>query len=117
MGQVQNLLRKLPSLDSVLGDPRFEPVQEQFGRELSVRLLRRELDRLRRAVLDGADLPDEAVETAELAARTVAAGEALLAPSPVPVVNAGGVVVHTNLGRSLLSDKASERVAQVPGST
>lgn len=112
VGQIQNLLRKFPSLDAVLEDPGFKPVVERFGRELATRLLRRELGRLRQSVLDGADMPEGAVSIAALAAGTVGAGEALLAPSPVTVVNAGGVVVHTNLGRSLLGDRAADRVAE-----
>ena len=111
MGQIQKLLSNLPSLDAVLEDPVFAPVLERFGRDLSVRLLRRELADVRQAVLDGADLP-EGLDPAGLAVRTVRAGDALLAPSPVPVVNASGVVVHTNLGRSLLGDRAADRVAE-----
>jgi L-seryl-tRNA(Ser) seleniumtransferase len=112
VGQIQNLLRKLPGLDGVLEDAAFKPVLERFGRELSTRLLRRELERLRKTVLDGADLPREAVEPAALAGSTLRAGDALLARSPVTVVNAGGVVVHTNLGRSLLGRRAADRVAE-----
>ncbi len=109
---VEELLRNLPSLEAVLGDPGFAPVLARLGRELSVRLLRRELELLRQTVLNGGDLPDQAVVPAALAARTLSSGNALLAPSPVMVVNAGGVVVHTNLGRSLLSDQAADRVAE-----
>ena len=110
--QIQVLLKKIPSLDAVLGNSRFRPVIKQLGRELSTRLMRRELDRLRKAVLEGGDLPGDAVDPAGLASRILRAGEDLLAPSPEPVINASGVVVHTNLGRSLLSDRAADRVAE-----
>jgi L-seryl-tRNA(Ser) seleniumtransferase len=63
---------------------------------------RTELDRLRRHLdRDGRDPGMEAlVEAVILSARL------LLAPAPQPVINAAGVIVHTNLGRAPLSDRA-----------
>jgi L-seryl-tRNA(Ser) seleniumtransferase len=104
-------LRTLPAVGRLLEDPAFSDAILRWGRPLVTDLLREELDRLRERMQSGkagASVPG----SRELAQAVAASAEALLAPSPRVVINATGVVAHTNLGRSVLSKAAARRVAE-----
>ena len=101
-------LRSLPSVDRLLGHPRLERLLATFAREPVTDLVRRELDRTRAAIARGGLAPS--VDALAEAVATAAA--ALWRPSPRPVINATGVVIHTNLGRAPLSDDAQAAVAR-----
>ena len=83
------------------GDALYVAV-ETHGREMVVELVREALDGARKRVLAGSAAPagDEIAE----AVLSLLANLSL--PSPRPVINATGVVIHTNLGRAPLSDAA-----------
>jgi L-seryl-tRNA(Ser) seleniumtransferase len=79
---------------------------EGFSREAVVDLVRAELVEARRAIADGGDTTslDQVVGSVE------ASASARWRPWPGPVINATGVVLHTNLGRSPLSAESIEAV-------
>ena len=107
-------LRGLPAVGKVLKSPAFESLGKAFGAGLVTGLLREELERLRQSVREGRLSEPALLESSspEALARAVGARAAgLLAPSPRVVINATGVVIHTNLGRSVLSEAAAGRVA------
>jgi L-seryl-tRNA(Ser) seleniumtransferase len=110
-----DLRRRLPSVDQVLQDPRSSGLVERHGRGVVLRVLRRLLDtaRERAAAGDEAGL-QEALDRlgGDLADRV----ERARRPSLVRVLNATGVVVHTNLGRAPLSPVAAARVAEIASS-
>jgi L-seryl-tRNA(Ser) seleniumtransferase len=90
-------------------------MEETFGRAAVVDALRAEADALRQRVAQGDPEPADIASAIE---RVVPARlAALAAPSLRPVVNATGVIVHTNLGRAPLSRSAIERVAALGGYT
>jgi L-seryl-tRNA(Ser) seleniumtransferase len=110
------LLRRLPQIDDLLRRDALAALVERHGRRLVTALLRREVEALRRRVRGGSvreeDLPGEVealagVIAVEAAARTT--------PSLRPVINATGVVLHTNLGRAPLSEAAARRVYDIAG--
>ena len=105
-------LRGLPSVDRVLAHPALQPLLQHYRREMVVDLVRRRLDDLRAALRqEGGPVP-----TAEEVARAVARrAAALWHPSPQKVINATGVIIHTNLGRAPLSDEAVEAIRQTAG--
>jgi L-seryl-tRNA(Ser) seleniumtransferase len=92
----------LPSVDLLLRSSAAEPLLVRHGRPLTLDALRRALEIARRDVRRGCAVPDEAALLA--AARQDI--EARLAPTLRAVVNATGVVLHTNLGRAPLSPAA-----------
>ena len=103
--------RSLPSVDRLLRHAAAAPLLQRFPRELVTAELRTAIEAARSVLAhtDGAAVPDDA-------ALIAGAGERLLAlakPRLRPVVNATGVVVHTNLGRALLAAEAVDAVAAV----
>jgi len=92
-------LRDLPSVDELLRDERLAEV----ARPLSVAAARNALARAREEILTGRD-PGDLVERVEL--ELAAAARHRLRR----VINATGVIVHTNLGRAPLAEAAIERV-------
>jgi len=103
---VTDLYRNLPAVNAVLADPRVAAMP----RGVAVALTRETLDRLRESIRDGelASVPDVAALVAE-------AGAALLEGSTRPVINATGVVIHTNLGRAPWAPEAVRAAAAAAG--
>lgn len=106
----QALLRQLPSVDRLLQTPAAADLVEHYGRGLAVEGLRASLEETRAAILDGRApfVPMHAV-LIQTAADWLAT---LLAPTLQPVINATGVIIHTNLGRAPLSLAALEAIRQ-----
>lgn len=102
-------LRGLPSVDRLLKEPQMQALVARYGRPLTLQALRDCLDSARRSARDG----DRSRPTP---AWTECVSERLtrwLAPSLRPVVNATGVILHTNLGRAPLSEAAQAAVREV----
>jgi L-seryl-tRNA(Ser) seleniumtransferase len=95
-------LRDLPSVDVLLRDERLAAE----ARPLALAAVRATLDRAREELRAGLDPGD-------LVARALAELAALRRPALRRVLNATGVIVHTNLGRAPLAPAALERVAAV----
>ena len=98
-------LRQLPSVDRLLSEEAVQALIAVYGRRQTVGGLREALDQVRDELRAGADVPD----VVALAARAGAHLRERLAPTLRPVINATGVIIHTNLGRAPLS--AATRVA------
>lgn len=96
--------RNLPSVDTVLADKDMAAAAKSFDRDWVVDLVREELDAAREQIRQGADSPD-----ADNLARSVLQRiEDTMRAEPRQVINATGVVIHTNLGRAPLSRAAIE---------
>ena len=106
-----DILKRLPAVSRLLDDPALTAPIARWGRTLITDLLREEVDRRRARIQSGKG--EASVPSAEEFASVVASrAEALLSPSPRVVINATGVIAHTNLGRSVLSAEAARRVAE-----
>jgi L-seryl-tRNA(Ser) seleniumtransferase len=92
----------LPSIDSLLQSGDGAGLRTEFGHALAVEALRLEVDRARAAVRQG--LPAPGVPDLVAGARRWLGLQ--LASSLQPVINATGVILHTNLGRAVLSRDA-----------
>jgi len=109
--RLQDLLRRLPAVDELLRHPLIVEAMGTSPRPLLVRAVRNVLDRIRHAILSDqasglSHLPDEAALIQEI----LAEAEGLAAYTLQRVVNGTGIIVHTNLGRSLLCQEALERL-------
>jgi len=97
------LLRRVPSVDELLLRPRLAALCKEVDRAFLVDALRGVLAEVRQEIITGVAPDERAVDPALIEKRTVEAVESQLAPSLKPVINASGVILHTNLGRAPLS--------------
>jgi L-seryl-tRNA(Ser) seleniumtransferase len=104
--QRREQLRALPSIDELLVRPSLASVLAMHSRPLAVRALREAVSAVRERVLQG---QVAAFDDAEV----VAALGRLTSPNLRRVINATGVVLHTNLGRAPLATRALERLVEI----
>jgi L-seryl-tRNA(Ser) seleniumtransferase len=107
-------LREIPSVDEILGRPRVVALAESVGRTVVTQVARSVLSdlraRLTNSVAGGQD--SGATSRDAIEAHVVAGVESLLAPSLRRVINATGVILHTNLGRAPLASAAVAAMAE-----
>jgi len=112
----QQLLRKIPSVDEILSKPEMSDLLEIHPRHLVVEAVRNGLGRLREEILRQEELPQtgEALFSFEnlypLFQREI---EVQTQPRLRRVINATGVVIHTNLGRAPLHPSAIQHLIEV----
>ncbi len=128
--QAHAALRRLPKVDQALKADAVRDLLTTAPRWAVVRAVREEIDRLRQGLLAAATVMPEAI-VATQADPSTARGEAdrlpldfervraavgaLVRPSLRRVINATGVILHTNLGRAPLPARALARIAEVAG--
>ncbi len=112
---MKELLKQLPSIDEILKDNRTKEWLREYPRVLVLEAIRTAVDQRRQAILQAAGKASGkvAVTLSDIVERTGIILRELAHPSLRPVINATGVVVHTNLGRSLLSEKALHRIVEI----
>ncbi len=95
--------RRLPSVDRLLSHEGLRGVRAAYSHEAVSHLVRSVVEEARQAIERGEPCPsvDEIVE------RIKQRAESQWQPGPRPVINATGVILHTNLGRSPLSQAAA----------
>ena len=104
-------LRSLPSVDQTLSSGTAQGWVGEFGRPLTVAAIRQVLEEIRSSYVIGDPVPD--TETINpLITRTL---RAWTTPSLASLINATGVILHTNLGRSPLSSAAIQAAQEVAG--
>ncbi|MDO8950535.1 MAG: L-seryl-tRNA(Sec) selenium transferase [Actinomycetota bacterium] len=108
----QSLLRALPKVDLLLEREDVAALAATHSRALVTDAIRETLDALRADILAGAE-PDVTEDAVVAAVALRAADKAQR--SLRRVINATGIVVHTNLGRSRLAQAAVDAVAEVAG--
>ncbi len=101
-------LRAIPSVESLLGSPALRELLSRAPRGVVVSAVRETLAERRSAIRKGEGSPDDA--SAPLAEEARRRAEARLRPSLRPVINATGVILHTNLGRAPLAEEAVRAV-------
>ena len=104
-------LRALPSVDRLVGSEPLRALAENVGADTVTHAARETIDAARGAILKGES--DTAPDIDALAERVTTAINDLLGPRPRHVINAAGVIIHTNLGRAPLSRAAIEAMANV----
>ena len=99
-------------MDELLGRPRLLALAEKAGRALVTQSARTVLANLRAQMKDETAGAGQSIDREHIEALIVANVEALLEPSLRRVINASGVILHTNLGRAPLSAEAAAHVVE-----
>jgi len=101
---MQRDFRNLPSVDRLISDERLLSLAKAYSRSLVLDAARQLLEEGRLSIARGDAAPtfDALVDSICVRSRSMAE------PSLVPVINATGVILHTNIGRAPLSQEAME---------
>jgi len=112
----QKQLRQLPGVDRVLDWMKSDALAQSTPKSVLVEAIRQAIDQYRSRLLSG-NLPDDGEEAVlravcdEVKQRITDASK----PKLQQVINATGIVIHTNLGRSLLAAEAVENLERIAG--
>ncbi|MGQ9569435.1 MAG: L-seryl-tRNA(Sec) selenium transferase [Thermodesulfovibrionales bacterium] len=109
----QKILSSLPSVDEILRSERGKMWLKVYPRKYVIQSIREVLDSRRKEILTG---KTSNISEESMLAEIEGTIHRLSSYSLKPLINATGVVIHTNLGRSLLSEKALENIKKVSGS-
>src|SRR5882672_5760903 len=107
-----DLLRQIPSVDELLAQPRLAALAQRVNRELLVEITRTVLTDLRERITGEGAAAVIALDSSALEERITSMVEQVLASSLQSVINATGVILHTNLGRAPLSGAAVEEICR-----
>ena len=111
--KLQQIMKQIPSMDRLLSLPWVAEYEKKIGRETVKSLITRLLADQREKIKKDPDTAFDADTIAEDARRLI---KKKASTSLAPVVNATGVVIHTNLGRSLLAKEAIDAITAAAGS-
>ena len=100
------LLRQIPSVDELLAQPRLAALSKRADRNLVVEVARAVLADLRGRVAEDANWAAISLDGVSVEELISAQVEKILSRSLQPVINATGVILHTNLGRAPLPENA-----------
>lgn len=107
----EQLLRKLPSVDTLLKKPELESLLADVGRKVVVDSIRKSIDELRELIirqkeseLDESTIHQKIISTTKRRIKTVTS------PYYQKVINAMGIILHTGLGRAVLSAQALKQI-------
>ena len=100
---MESEFRKIPGVDKVLADKRLAPLVKTYPHDRLVKLVRQRLEQERAAVAAG----KKASALSKIAEAVYSQVKAMETPGLRPVINATGVILHTNLGRAPLSPEAT----------
>jgi len=106
----QDLFRSLPKVDEVLLSEQVAALPPAVPRTVVLASARTAIENMRSAIATGSRT--EPVTLAEVVAHTVSGAHSRMQPSLRRVINATGIIIHTNLGRSVLADSATEAVQE-----
>lgn len=106
---------QLPSVDRILSDPGVQMLQGRCNDTLLTDLARRVVDRLRDELRKGEGQTDREALVGRAVEAVQQGLDEVLAPRLKRVINATGIILHTNLGRAPLPKEAMEQIASVAG--
>ena len=112
----QKYLSRIPNVDRILAEPEMVQLENRVPRGIILEAVRRGLDHLRQRIITARnprDLDESIFSFENLLPHFLEEIENQVNPKLKRVINATGVVIHTNLGRSLLHEGAIEHIAQV----
>jgi L-seryl-tRNA(Ser) seleniumtransferase len=111
----QVLFSRIPAVDKLLMSPEIGDVSGNYPRSLVLKAIHQVLDEIRKEIGQGGIGSESQLSLESVSTRVGDRLDKISRPSLRPVINATGIVVHTNLGRSLLPEKALRRFRAIAG--
>jgi L-seryl-tRNA(Ser) seleniumtransferase len=109
------LFQIIPSVDRLLKSPVIREISPQYSHNLILKAINEVLEEFRDEIKNGKAMDSSDLALERVSSAVVERLKLLDQPSLKPVINATGVVVHTNLGRSILPEQALEKFRQIAG--
>lgn len=106
MSHSASALRELPSIDEILNSESFLPVIESHGRAVALRIARSSIDKVRAGIKSNGDIQSRETLLQQVIDVAATVLQTETSARMKRVINATGVIIHTNLGRSPLSEAA-----------
>jgi len=100
------LLKSIPKIDKFINNKAFDG----FSKELITKISKEVIDNLRKDILDE---KVSSIDENILISQVIKNYNQLISPSLQKVINATGIIVHTNLGRSLINKKSLEKAIEI----
>ncbi len=104
-----NDLRNLPSVEKLIQNPEVELLIQNYGREQTIKGIRETLENIRKDIKSGKSAPSSSKIVQEIRSLLTLRFN----PTLIPVINATGVILHTNLGRAPLSQETLQAMQTV----
>jgi L-seryl-tRNA(Ser) seleniumtransferase len=104
-----SIYRQIPSVDKIISDQNLSPFLEEYGHALLVETIRDVLQEVRKTIEADKETPDYDLILNKIKNKLLQG----TIPSLKPVINASGVLLHTNLGRAPLSSDALSAIQSV----
>ena len=111
----QGLFRKIPAVDRLLTATQLQHISGEYPRSLILKAINQVLDDLRAKIQNGEIESQTQLGLALVSDQVIEKLTMISKASLRPVINATGVVVHTNLGRSILAEKVLRRFRSLSG--
>jgi len=105
----QTELRKIPAVDVLMKNQTIKALLERYPRNLVIHIIQILLENVRTEILNGEPAPETELIVGNIESKVVAFARKSLRP----VINATGVIVHTNLGRAPFGDLLLDEVRSV----
>lgn len=114
---LENKLRDIPSVDALLNTEECRRLAETFGREATLSACRSALEELRAEILKEAphSLKEDNLSPDKVAVKVASYLEQRFRAGLRRAINATGILMHSGLGRAVLSDEAGRALAEVAG--
>lgn len=110
------MFRMIPAVDRLLDNPEIKDISEDYPRNLILRAINEILSETRKGIEKGAIIKESnALDMDVIISLIKERLEILSRPSLRNVINATGVVIHTNLGRSILADQVIDKFRAISG--
>ncbi|MBW2565243.1 MAG: L-seryl-tRNA(Sec) selenium transferase, partial [Deltaproteobacteria bacterium] len=110
----QTLLQNLPGVDRIFEIAQTQPFFENIPKTVVVPSIRSVIEDLRTGILDGSlDITENSLSDTQVLENVKRRAREAMTPKLLRTINATGVIVHTNLGRSLLADAAVENLTAI----
>ncbi|MBN2037792.1 MAG: L-seryl-tRNA(Sec) selenium transferase [Chitinispirillaceae bacterium] len=107
----QHILRSLPAVDTVLCSPGTVSLIEKYGQQIVAYVVRKTIMAVRKEIGKKGGAGDLSID--RIIHRAEGIVTAIIEPSLRPVINATGVVLHTNLGRAPLGDAVLNEITPI----